>query len=109
MFGRRENESLVNRRESSRIEYDGECRIQLDATSMRGKCMNISETGASIELRSLGNLENNQSIRFFIGYQPALTGRIRWTRGRSIGIHFTGADDNFKGLKALLAEIEAKG
>lgn len=108
MFGRKANATTLNRRNAVRHDYNGECRVQLEATTIRGRCLNISDTGAAIELRSLGMLAANQMVRFYVGHAPVIDGRVRWARGRSIGIEFDTAEDGFNGLRALLAEIQAE-
>ena len=96
---------FVSRRAHTRYGYYEPLSLTVDNGVMRAAGINISASGISVQLRGLGLLKEKKNLKIHLHNYPEITGVVRWTRGREVGIQFTEDVAKHPEIGALVTRI----
>jgi|GEM_PF-3296353 len=98
-----------NRRAEPRYAYREMFTVGVGDHVLRVDAYNISLNGVSGEIRGIGALREGSAIEIYLHNYRAVSGRVRWARGREVGLAFTEDLANHPRIRALIARMENGG
>ncbi len=95
----------INRRTQPRFAYREPFVVWAGGRTLRVVAYNISANGLCGEIQGLGSLPEGCDVEIYLHDYPAVSGRVRWARGREVGLIFTENIDNHPRIGALVARM----
>lgn len=107
MQARKKNAGLfISRRANARFGYDEAFTVRFDDQIVRLKAFNLSNGGISGEIKGIGVLQERLSVEVYMHNYKPIRGKVRWARGREVGISFTEDLAKYPQIRALVSRIE---
>ncbi len=97
---------FISRRANARFAYEEAFTVRYDDQIVRLIGFNISNGGISGEIKGLGILPERRDVQVYLHNYKPIEARIRWSRGREVGIAFTEDLANHPQIRALVSRIE---
>ncbi len=97
---------FISRRANTRFQYSESFTVRFEDQIVRLKAFNISNGGVSGEIRGIGVLPEKKTVQVFLQNYKPVSAKIRWARGREVGIAFTEDLANHPQVRALVSRIE---
>lgn len=97
---------FISRRANPRFFYDEAFTVRFDDQIIRLKAFNLSNGGVSGEIKGIGVLPERQDVQIYLHNYKPVSGKIRWARGREVGISFTEDLANHPLVRGLISRIE---
>ena len=106
MQAKRSQTLFVSRRANPRFSYTLPFTVRYDDQIVQIKALNLSMGGVSGEIKGIGLLPERKIVQVHLQNYPPVTGKVRWTRGREVGISFTEDLTNHPQVRGLVSRIE---
>ena len=106
MQAKRTSSLFVSRRANPRFPYTLPFTVRYDDQIVQVKAINLSMGGVSGEIRGIGALPERKAVSVHLQNYPPVAGKVRWTRGREVGISFTEDLANHPQVRGLVSRIE---
>lgn len=97
---------FISRRAHARFAYEEAFTVRYDDQIVRLKAFNLSNGGLSGEIKGIGVLPERQSVQVYLHNYKPVSAKIRWARGRDVGIVFTEDLASHPQVRALVSRIE---
>lgn len=97
---------FISRRANARFDYDQAFTVRFDDQIVRLKSFNLSIGGISGEIKGIGALPERKNVQVYLHNYKPVNGKIRWARGREVGIAFTEDLAKHPQVRALVSRIE---
>ena len=94
-----------DKRRHERYECSFSCTLRTPNRELRGECINISEGGAAVSLRSIGTVKEDTKLTLQMPDMPEIECVARWNKARTLGMQFVSTDDNFAALKRYIRTL----